>query len=276
MILNYHHCYKNVGLSERSERMPPLAPSWRKNCMRTRIMTVDLENDLRSNRCNGIEVIVPKLLDFFDDQKIKSTFFVVTSLLEKYESEIKEIAKKHEIASHSHTHSWLNNNNVGFEIRESKQKMKEFGIECHGFRAPGFITTKNHFSLLKKYGYSYDSSLATYYPGRYTNFNLPRKPFTKDNLVMFPLPNFIYPLIGSGLPYLKLFHPFSKLFPQRYMFYLHPWELMEKKDLPPASSVIKSLLSRNSGQKAWQIFANHINKEESKWVSCQDWISLNS
>ena len=103
--------------------------------MKTRIMTVDLENDLRSNRCKSIEIIVPKLLDLFDDQKIKSTFFVVTSLLEKYETEIKEIAKKHEIASHSHTHAWLNNKNVEFEIGESKRKMKEFGINCQGFRA---------------------------------------------------------------------------------------------------------------------------------------------
>jgi hypothetical protein len=245
----------------------------RKNCMKTKIMTVDLENDLRSNRCKSIEIIVPKLLDFFDDQKIKSTFFVVTSLLEKYETEIKEIAKKHEIASHSHTHAWLNNKNVEFEISESKRKMKEFGIKCQGFRAPGFITTKNHFSLLKKNGYSYDSSLATYYPGRYNNLSLPNKPFLKEGIVTFPMANFVYPVISSGLPYLKLLDPISKLFPQKNIFYLHPWELLEKKDLPVANSIIKSFLRRNSGKNAWKIFVKHINKEESKWIGCQDWIT---
>ena len=243
--------------------------------MKTRIMTVDLENDLRSSRCKSIEIIVPKLLDFFDDLDINATFFTVTSLLEKYESEIKEIAKKHEIASHSHTHSWLNNQNAEFEIRESKQKMKEFGIKCQGFRAPGFITTKNHFTLLKNYGYSYDSSLATYYPGRYNNLSLPNKPFLKKGIITFPIPNFVYPTISSGLPYLKLFHPLSKFFPSKYMFYLHPWELLEKNDLPPANSVVKSLLRRNSGKNAWKIFTKHINKEESKWGGCQDWIDSN-
>ena len=74
-------------------------------------MTVDLENDLRSSKCQSITSIVPKLLDYFDDQKIKATFFTVSSLLEKYENEIKEISQKHEIASHSHTHNWLNNHN---------------------------------------------------------------------------------------------------------------------------------------------------------------------
>ena len=27
-----------------------------------------------------------------------------------------------------------------------------------------------------------------------------------------------------------------------------------------------------AGKKAWNIFKNHLEKEESKWISCQDWL----
>ena len=239
--------------------------------MKPKIMTVDLEPDLNSNNYKSMKFI-PKLLDYFDDHKIKATFFTVTSLLEKYESEIKEISRKHEIASHSHNHNSLNSKNVELEIQKSKQILSDYGYNCQGFRAPKFITTKNHFQLLKKYNYQYDSSLATFLPGRYSNLNLKQKPFLKRNLVEFPIPNFIYPSINSGLTYLKLFHPFSKLFPQKYMFYLHPWEFLEKKDLPKSNSIIYNFLSRNSGKNAWKIFTNHIEKNNTKWISCQAWL----
>ena len=241
-----------------------------------KIMTIDLEPDLRSAKCKSMELVVPKLLDLFDDHKIKATFFTVTSLLEKYESEIKEIAQKHEIASHTHTHPWLNDKNVELEIKNSKEKLEEYGLNCTGFRAPFFVITKNHFNLLKKYDYKYDSSLGIFYPGRYSNLGLPQKPFFKKKfgVVEFPMPTFVYPAIDSGLSYLKLLHPVSKLFPQRYMFYLHPWEFLEKKDLPFGDSVVKRFLRRNSGQKAWKIFDSFVNREESKWVGCEGWMRL--
>jgi len=200
----------------------------------------------------------------------------VTSLLENYESEIKEIARKHEIASHSHTHSWLNNDNAEFEIGKSKKKLEKYGFKCSGFRAPGAITTNNHFELLKKYNYRYDSSLGVFYPGRYCNLDLSRKPFLKRkyDLVEFPLPTFIYPSVNAGLTYLKLLHPVSKLFNQQYLFYLHPWEFLEKKDLPLANSLVKSFLRRNSGKKAWQIFTDYLEKEDSRWFGCEDWLEF--
>lgn len=243
--------------------------------MKTRIMTVDLENDLRSDHCKSIELVMPKLLNFFDDHKITATFFTVTKLLNKYESEIKEISKKHEISSHSHSHSLLNNRNAEFEIKTSMEKMKEYGLKCNGFRAPEFVFHKDFFSLLQKHGYSYDSSLATFLPGRYSNLDLPRMPFLNRGILEFPVPTFIYPSVNAGLPYLKLFHPVSNLFSQRYLFYLHPWELLEKKCLPPTKSVVAFLLKRNSGQKAWQILEEYVTKNETKWVSCKEWMEKN-
>src|SRR3989338_4161999 len=115
--------------------------------MTTRIMTVDLEPDLRSptGECKSMTKVVPKLLDFFDDHKITATFFTVSSLLEKHEDMIKDIATKHEIASHSHTHSWLDEKNAEFEIGHSKKVFDNYGLAVQGFRAPKFITTDDHF-----------------------------------------------------------------------------------------------------------------------------------
>lgn len=242
--------------------------------MKTRIMTVDLEPDLRSDQCQSMELVVPKLLNFFDDYNIKATFFTVTSLLEKYEDQIKEIAQKHEIASHSHYHNWRDLKAVGNEIRISKEKLEEYGFKCLGYRAPALVTSKNHFQLLKEYGYKYDSSLATFYPGRYKNFKLPQKPFVKEGITEFPVPTVIYPAIDSGLSYLKLFYPLSKLFPQKYLFYIHPWEFMTHKDVQKLLWNPLYLLTRNSGKKAWHIFKNYIRKEESRWISCKGWIKL--
>jgi len=225
--------------------------------MKIKIMTVDLEPDLRSNRCLSITKTVPRILNFFDDNNIKATFFIVTNLFEKYESEIKEIARKHEIASHSHTHNWLNERNANFEIGHSKLLLKNYGIKCEGFRAPKFITTKNHFEILRKHGYKYDSS-----------FNGKFKVSERQGIKSITFPAFY-----SGLTYRKLLHPFSKSLPSSKMFYLHPWEFLKKEDLPKSNSVIKVLLKRNSGFKAWKIYKNYIEKEECKWVGCEEWLN---
>ncbi len=240
--------------------------------MRTRIMTVDLEPDLGSNECKSMTTIVPKLLQLFDKYNIKATFFVVSSLLERYSKEIKEIAKKHEIASHSHTHASLTEENALSEIKTSKEAFAQHGIECKGFRAPRFITTKNHHELLAQHGYQYDASLARYFPKRYRNKNLPKQPFVKNNVYQFPMTTFIPPTINSGLSYLKLFHPVSKLFPKPYMFYLHPWEFLEKTELSAANTLISKALHRNTGTKAWSIFENYIKRSNCQWVSCEEWI----
>src|SRR3989338_574388 len=172
----------------------------------TRIMTVDLEPDLGSRECKSMHTVIPRLLEFFDQHTIKATFFTVTSLLEKYESEIKDISRRHEIAAHSHTHHWLNPVNAEWEIKKSKEVLAEHGIECKGFRAPGFITTPDHLELLRKYDYTYDASFARFFPGRYQHLALPGKPFQREGMTIFPMPTMVYPAVNSGLSYLKLLH----------------------------------------------------------------------
>ena len=232
-------------------------------------MTVDLEPDLRSKKSKSIELALPRLLNFFDDHTIKATFFTVTSLLEKYESEIKDIAKKHEIASHSHTHAWLNEQNAEFEIGHSKKILKDYGLTCEGFRAPKFITTKNHFDLLKRHGYNYDSSFVTVLPSTFK---------VKE---IKGIKSISFPALPSGLTYRKLLHPVSAVFPRPKLFYLHPWEFLEKNELPPATSVTELLLRRNTGNSAWKIYTKFVEEEKKeetercRWIGCSEFLKEN-
>lgn len=130
-----------------------------------KILTLDLEYDFETSNLDNLKFI-PKILDFFDDNNVKATFFCLGELVKENEDLIKEISKKHEIASHSFSHKRLNKLNdfeLEREIKKSKEAFKEININVKGFRAPYFITNKNLWNLLKKYGFEYDSSIANFF-----------------------------------------------------------------------------------------------------------------
>ena len=255
--------------------------------MTLRIMTVDLEGDLDSKETRSLEKVVPKLLDLFEKRQIKATFFVVSELLHAHKELILEIQSKgHEIASHSQSHSFLSTQNSLQEIGGSRREFLSFGIEVSGFRAPSYTTANSHFTDLKQSGYHYDSSLAVFWPGRYKNLWLGFRPrpfvqkfqdstgMRQSSIVELPMPTFLWPFINSGLSYLKLFDPISRLFPLQYMFYLHPWEFLERSDLPSAG-VLGSLLQRNCGALAWRLFEKFLDRCErrgTEWVTCKEYV----
>ena len=238
------------------------------------IMTVDLEYDFEGKGTENLD-LVPKILDFFEDHKVKATFFVVGKLTESHEDTIKDISKKHEIASHGHTHadlSKLNRQQLDDEIKSSKEAIEGLNIKCHGFRAPFFKTNKALFELLEKNNFKYDSSLSTFFPGRYFNPLLKTKPFKKQGIVELPVPNFLPFLIPTGFSYYRLFHPFSRLFKLKYMFYLHPCEFLEKPIGKEISFLVRQFYKVNKGKKAWSIFKSLIEKTNVEWTSCLNYI----
>lgn len=259
--------------------------------MTLRILTVDLEGDLDTKSTVSIEKVLPKLLDLLDNRKISATFFVVSELLEVHSGRIKEIQSRgHEIASHSKSHSFLNSQNSLMEMQKSKKQFEDAGIKVTGFRAPGYVTANSHFEDLKNSRYSYDSSLAVFFPDRYRNFWLGFRPMSfietikspdtdAIKIIELPIPTFFWPIINSGLTYLKLFYPLSLMFRMQYLFYLHPWEFLDYSDLPSTKKTLFGrLLSRNNGKKAWKVFEKFLDKAEKKnteWVTCSDYIKRN-
>jgi len=242
------------------------------------IMSVDLEYDWDSKRCESIKV-VPKLLDFFDDHDIRATFFVVTDLMDKNESLIKEIAKKHEIASHSCTHAPLtkvSREQLEKEVRDSKKKIESLKIRCKGFRAPMYLVPKNLHKLLKKHSYKYDSShTKSIFPGRYFNLTQSTKIYEKDGITEIPISTFKLP-IPFGLSYMRLLYPFSRYLIKKkpVIFYLHPYELTDLKPKKEVPFYVKSLAMRRMGKKAWETLEETTKVLNTKFVACEDYLEI--
>lgn len=252
------------------------------------IMSVDLEYDWGTKNTENLTTILPKLLDFFDDHKIRATFFVVGNLVKKYGDVIKDISKKHEIGSHSHTHAILGHieiPEVEKEVSESKKALESLGIKVNGFRSPECIFPFELGGILKKHGYKYDSSLScSYFPGRYNNyFKKPASYFASGedlrkegrDILELPIANFTFLKLPFGFPFLRLFNPLSMLsVKKKYMFYMHPCEFMGVAPGKGDSLMVRKLYGRNRGKSAWNIFENFIEKSESKFISCRDYIKV--
>jgi len=244
------------------------------------IMSVDLEYDFETGKTDSMTVVLPKLLGLFDDYKINATFFVVGSLAEKFEDSIKAIPKQHEIASHSFSHKFLNtlsDEALAREISRSSSSLESIGLKPSGFRCPYFILPKNRqlfFELLKSNGFSYDSSLSTFFPGRYLNLSMPTYPHMRHGLLELPMPNFLPKLLPAGLSYYRLLYPFSKVFIHRlpYMFYLHPCEFLNRQPGKEISFFVRKLYNLNHGMKAWNIFRNFLHESEAEWITCRQYI----
>ena len=109
------------------------------------------------------------VLDFFNDYG-HGTFFVDTDLLEH---DAVPSLGKNEVGNHGYQHSavgnnwWLRNEDKKYDpafiIEKSTALIKDHLNELPvSFRAPKFSIAPPTFSLLKKYGYSIDSSLAPF------------------------------------------------------------------------------------------------------------------
>lgn len=236
------------------------------------ILSIDLEGDWDSKETDSFSLVLPRLLDFFRDNNIKATFFIVTNLIKNNKKIIKQISKKHEIASHSHTHRRFNSlslEEIEKEIITSKKEIEKLGKNCIGFRAPHFITPPKMFTLLKKHNYKYDSSFSpSIFPGRYINL---RKSKNKE-VVEIPLSKFMLKLPFS-LSYVRAFYPISmKFIPNKPKhFYLHPYEFLKK---PPGKEIpfhVRQICKINRGEKAWKIFEKVIKKLNTEFISCRDY-----
>jgi len=103
------------------------------------------------------------LLDLFDQNQIKATFFVLGWNAEHVPQLIKEIYRRgHEVASHGYMHdlcSIVDEVALRNDLRKSKQILEDItGVEVKGYRAPSFSISDDVIHLLKETGYQYDSS----------------------------------------------------------------------------------------------------------------------
>ena len=109
---------------------------------------------------------IERFLELFDKNSIKGTFFITAHGFTEKNSEIlrKIVRNGHEIADHSFSHDYqltrMTKNGIFQEIKKNKDFLeKTAGINCTGFRSPGYNSSPDLISVLKSVGYTYDSSL---------------------------------------------------------------------------------------------------------------------
>ena len=175
------------------------------------------------------------LLNILNRNKIKATFFTTANFAIKYPEIIKELSKKHEIASHGYSHSMpltLENIKNAKEVKENIIKK-----EIKGFRAPRWDL--RNLNIVSSSEFKYDSSThPIYLPGRYNNLSQKRNIQKKNNLIEIPastiFPNFsIFWLTFKNFPliYSKIFTKINFLNSRYTMLVQHPWEFADIENI---------------------------------------------
>jgi len=150
---------------------------------RTASLSLDLDNKWSYLKTHGDEswdsfpsyfdLVVPRILDFLDDQNLKITVFVVgqDAVLERNHESLASIAESgHEIANHSFNHEpWLHlytPEELTEEFEKSETAIRAVtGQQTVGFRGPGFSLSNEVLRTLVRRGYQYDCSTFPTYLG---------------------------------------------------------------------------------------------------------------
>lgn len=190
------------------------------------------------------------ILDLLQKHNAKATFFSTATFAMNAPELIKRILTEgHEIASHNYYHSEFKVE----DLKASKLKLEELtGTEVIGFRMPRMYPV-DEIEIFKA-GYRYNSSInPTYLPGRYNNFNKPRRFFLQEKVWQIPAsvsPIIRFPLFWlsfHNLP-LGLYQFFAKqtLAYDGYLnIYFHPWEFTNLNQ--PEKFNFPGYVSKNSG-----------------------------
>lgn len=197
-----------------------------------------------------VEQNTARLLQLFDDKNIKSTFFVLGWVAERYPQIVRDIvAQGHEVASHGYSHQLIYSQTQEV-FREETAKSKsilEDQAQCpvQGYRAASYsITRKSLWALdiLAELGFTWDSSI---FPTHHDNYGIPGSPeqpykiITSNGAELTEFPLTTAKVLGQSIPaagggYFRqypyalsrwLFNRASDNQSKPQIFYLHPWEI---------------------------------------------------
>lgn len=175
----------------------------------------------------GLEALLPLL----ERPGLQTTLFTTAFFADHFSNTIRQLAARHEIASHTYCHTRFETE----DLKTSKQKLEEIcGKKVEGLRMPRMQPVRAEDVAAA--GYRYNSSLnPTWIPGRYNHLRKPRKPFTEDSLLQVPTsvtPWLRIPLFWlafKNLPY-SVYHKLAlrTLKADGYLLlYFHPWEFID-------------------------------------------------
>jgi polysaccharide deacetylase family protein (PEP-CTERM system associated) len=213
-----------------------------------------------------------RLLDLFDEYGVRSTFFTLGWVAERYPGLVTAIAARgHEIASHGYEHRLIYDQTPGAfreDVRRAKGVLENTsGQRVAGYRAPSYsVTTASLWALdvLAEEGYAYDSSI---FPIRHDRYGIPSSPrhphavkVSRGALVEAPastvrVGSTNLPVAGGGyfriLPYWWTRWGIARLNAverRPAIFYLHPWEIDPEQPRMPARGLSRFRHYRNLEQ----------------------------
>ena len=192
-------------------------------------------------------------VELLNRNDIKTTFFVLSELADKYKEEIRYAAScGHEIACHGKTHKRpldLAPAQFESEITEAKAKLEDLvGREVIGYRAPCYGIDNERYDIVRKVGFKYSSSKMNveghplYGEIDLSEFDQPINGiYTKDGMTEFALST--QKVLGKNiavsgggwirlLPWGTLMKPLIKKYLSKdntYTLYIHPFELSERE-----------------------------------------------
>jgi polysaccharide deacetylase family protein (PEP-CTERM system associated) len=223
-------------------------------------LTVDFEDwyqglEIPIERWEGYEdrlaASTRRLLDVFDEHRVRATFFVLGHVAERHPELVRDIAARgHELATHGHSHTLvyrLTPDQYRDELVRSIGLIESLGgAKVLGHRAPFFSVTRESLwvlDLLLDLGLRYDSSIHPVQNYRYGIEDAPRWPHPVERggrtLTEFPITT--VRVFGKNIPmaggaYFRLY-PYAltraafrsvNAAGKPAVFYLHPWELDPK------------------------------------------------
>lgn len=234
------------------------------------LLTNDVEthsiwfNTLRDE--TGVKVLeegMPLLLDIYKKFNVKSTFYFVGDMAEKFPEVVKMILPfGHEVASHGWSHEVdqafdvLSFDQQKDHLIRSKKILEDIsGQEVTSFRAPALRVNHHTPKALAEAGFTCDSSVASQRFDMFLSFGgikklnwmrAPRLPYrtAKDNLfkrgdgplVELPLTAFLFPFVGTTLRLFpritamqqRLFHLETAMNKKPLVFDVHPNEFIDE------------------------------------------------
>ncbi len=229
--------------------------------MKTNAMTVDVEDYFQVSAFEPyiakeqwdvlprrVERNTHRILDLFNEKKIKATFFTLGWVAERYPDLIRRMVKDgHELACHGYNHIRVTEQTPE-QFRDDVSKTKKLledlsGEHVNGYRAASYsIGAKNLWALniLLEEGFKYSSSI---YPVKHDIYGMPDAPrfgyepienqhFKEIPITTVRFGNKNFPCGGGGFfrfyPYALSKWAFNRINNEESesaIFYFHPWEI---------------------------------------------------
>jgi len=208
-----------------------------------------------------------KILDILKQADVKATFYCTANYAQNKPEVIADIvAQGHEIASHGYYHSDFKPEH----LLQSKLKLEELtGKPVIGYRMARMMPVDE--KEIEKAGYIYNSSInPTWLPGRYNNFDKPRKWFYLQNVLQLPAsvsPVVRFPLFWisfHNLPMgiMKLLSAATYRKDGYLNFYFHPWEFTDLNK--PEKYGFPGYVSKNTGNSFVKRLSDFISWAQKK------------